>query len=81
MDSETERHIQDAFKKLAMGRTSLSIAHRLSTIVDCNRIYVLKNGVISESGTHTELLKRKGEYYKLWEEQNHENNKEKKTNK
>ena len=61
-----------------MGRTSLTIAHRLSTIVDSDKIYVLKNGEIIEYGKHQELLRKKGEYYKLWEEQNKENNKQQK---
>jgi ABC-type multidrug transport system fused ATPase/permease subunit len=69
LDSETERHIQQAFTKLQQGRTTLSIAHRLSTIIDCDMIYVLKNGEIIEQGTHKQLLAKQGEYYNLYEEQ------------
>ena len=62
VDSETERLIQIALDQLLTGRTALVIAHRLSTIERADRILVLSNGVLRESGTHEELLKRPGLY-------------------
>ena len=55
--------------KYPEGHTSLIIAHRLSTIVNADRILVLKNGKVAESGTHTELLSLNGEYHRLWKAQ------------
>ncbi|NCN86288.1 ABC transporter ATP-binding protein [archaeon] len=69
LDSETENEIQKALEKLLEGRTSIIIAHRLSTIMKADRIIVLKEGEIIEQGSHQELLRKKGEYYKLWEMQ------------
>lgn len=65
IDTESEVKIQKALKRLLKGRTSLIIAHRLSTIRDSDRIYVLENGKILESGNHEELLKKQGIYYEL----------------
>jgi ATP-binding cassette, subfamily B, multidrug efflux pump len=67
VDSETERLIQIALDQLLTGRTALVIAHRLSTIERADRILVLSNGVLRESGTHEELLKRPGLYRRLFE--------------
>jgi ATP-binding cassette subfamily B protein len=67
VDSETERLIQLALDELLSGRTSLVIAHRLSTIERADRILVLSNGVLRESGTHEELLRRQGLYRRLFE--------------
>jgi ATP-binding cassette subfamily B multidrug efflux pump len=67
VDSETERLIQIALDQLLTGRTALVIAHRLSTIERADRIMVLSNGVLRESGTHEELLKRPGLYRRLFE--------------
>jgi ATP-binding cassette, subfamily B, multidrug efflux pump len=67
VDSETERLIQIALDQLLTGRTALVIAHRLSTIERADRILVLSNGVLRESGTHDELLKRPGLYRRLFE--------------
>ena len=67
VDSETERLIQIALDQLLIGRTALVIAHRLSTIERADRILVLSNGVLRESGTHEELLKRPGLYRRLFE--------------
>ncbi|MGH7933471.1 MAG: ABC transporter ATP-binding protein, partial [Candidatus Binataceae bacterium] len=67
VDSETERLVQIAFNELLADRTALVIAHRLSTIERADRIIVLSNGVLRESGTHEELLKRPGLYRRLFE--------------
>lgn len=69
LDSESEKLIQDALKKLMKGRTTLVIAHRLSTIQTMDRIVVLADGVISEQGSHTDLLKKGGVYADLWKHQ------------
>ncbi|MBU3091813.1 ABC transporter ATP-binding protein/permease [Clostridium sp. CM028] len=69
IDTETERMIQNAIEKVLNGRTSFVVAHRLSTIVSADRILVIRNGKITESGNHRELLKRKGYYYKLYTNQ------------
>ena len=65
LDTESERHVQKALDELMVGRSSIVIAHRLSTIVDADRIYVLDNGRVAESGTHSELLAKGGNYAKL----------------
>jgi ATP-binding cassette subfamily B protein len=65
VDTETERKIQDALDKLVEGRTVIAIAHRLSTLRKANRILVVKEGDIVESGTHSELMNLGGEYKKL----------------
>jgi ATP-binding cassette subfamily B multidrug efflux pump len=67
VDSETERLIQLALNELLADRTSLIIAHRLSTVERADRILVLSNGVLRESGTHEELLRRPGLYRRLFE--------------
>lgn len=69
VDTRTEMHIQQAMVALMKNRTSLIIAHRLSTIRDADVIVVIKDGIVAESGNHEELLKQKGEYYKLYQNQ------------
>lgn len=69
VDTRTEMHIQSAMVALMKGRTSLIIAHRLSTIRDADKIVVLDNGVVAESGSHEELLEKKGAYYRLYQNQ------------
>ena len=69
LDSESEVLIQDALWKLMEGRTAIVIAHRLSTIQRMDRIVVLDKGTIIEQGSHSELLKHKGTYAKLWAHQ------------
>jgi ATP-binding cassette subfamily B protein len=66
IDTETEKLIQQALKKLLHGRTSLVIAHRLSTIREADRILVLHKGELFESGTHEELMRKQGMYYNLY---------------
>ena len=67
-DPENEVLIQRAFAHLAHGKTVLMIAHRLSTVVGANRICVVENGVITESGSHEDLLNIKGTYRKMWDD-------------
>jgi ATP-binding cassette subfamily B protein len=67
VDSETERLIQLALDELLAERTAVVIAHRLSTIERADRILVLSNGVLRESGSHLELLAQRGLYYRLFE--------------
>ncbi|MBO7642523.1 MAG: ABC transporter ATP-binding protein [Alphaproteobacteria bacterium] len=70
LDSETESTIQQSFEKLSAGHTTLVVAHRLSTLRNMNRIIVLDQGHIVESGTHMSLLRKKnGIYAKLWKMQ------------
>lgn len=71
LDSESEKYIQDSLHELMEGHTTLVIAHRLSTLQKMDRIVVLDKGMIIESGTHRELLEKKGLYYDLWKHQNH----------
>ena len=66
VDAETEVLIQEALKRLLQGRTSLVVAHRLSTVRNADRILVLHKGCIRESGTHQELLRQRGLYYRLY---------------
>ncbi|MFK7786538.1 MAG: ABC transporter ATP-binding protein, partial [Crocinitomicaceae bacterium] len=65
LDSESEKLVQDALQTLMQGRTSIVIAHRLSTIRSADCIYVMEAGQIAESGTHDDLIERKGVYSKL----------------
>jgi len=62
LDSNSEKVVQEALDRAAKGRTTIAIAHRLSTIQNADCIYFLKDGVVSESGTHDELLALKGGY-------------------
>ena len=69
IDTQTEMLVQKGIEKLIKGRTSFVIAHRLSTIRDCDKILVISDGEIIESGTHDELLRNKGMYYDLYSAQ------------
>ena len=62
-------YIRKSFDELAMGRTTVAIAHRLSTLRNMDRIVVLKDGHIIEQGTHAQLLRKRGEYARLWKMQ------------
>jgi len=64
LDVVSESLIQEAIQRLIKGRATFIVAHRLSTIRNAERILVLKNGACVESGTHDELMKAKGEFYK-----------------
>jgi len=66
VDTRTERQIQDALEKLLHGRTSFVIAHRLSTIRNADQVLMLRDGLVVERGTHTELIERRGAYYDLY---------------
>lgn len=69
LDSEAEHLVQKALENLMQGRTSFVIAHRLSTIMGADRIIVLSGGRIAEQGTHADLLKQKGEYFRFYYQQ------------
>ena len=69
LDSQTEALLQAALDNLMAGRTSFVIAHRLSTIVKADVIVVLEKGVVTEHGTHAELLQTDGLYSRLYREQ------------
>jgi len=69
LDSDSERLVQDALDRLTRGRTSLIIAHRLSTVVRADRILVMDQGRLVDSGTHAELLARGGIYTDLYQQQ------------
>lgn len=69
VDTQTERRIQDAMLRLMQGRTCFIIAHRLSTITGADCILVMDKGRIVESGTHEELLAKRGTYYELYHAQ------------
>ncbi len=69
IDTLTEIKVQQAFLQMTQGRTSFVIAHRLSTIREADRILLMENGDVVESGTHEELLERKGKYHALYHSQ------------
>tara|TARA_B110000438_G_scaffold264638_1_gene277449 strand:+ start:173 stop:1885 length:1713 start_codon:yes stop_codon:yes gene_type:complete len=67
LDSESEKLVQNALANLMQSRTTLVIAHRLSTIENADSIIVLNNGVITEKGSHKELINKNGDYKKLYD--------------
>ena len=69
LDSETEVAIQKSFDELAAGRTTVAIAHRLSTLRNMDRIIVIKDCHVIEQGSHQSLLRKRGEYARLWKMQ------------
>jgi ATP-binding cassette, subfamily B, bacterial MsbA len=62
LDSESERQVQLAIEHLCQGRTTIVIAHRLHTVVDADRIFVIEDGAVAESGRHDDLLRKNGRY-------------------
>lgn len=70
MDLESEAIIQEALDVLSKGRTTLIVAHRLSTITHADRIVVMENGRIVETGTHQQLINKRGAYEHLYSIQN-----------
>ncbi len=69
VDTVTEALIQRGMERVMAGRTTFVIAHRLSTIKRASRILVVENGRIAEQGTHAELLRARGHYFKLYTQQ------------
>lgn len=69
IDTRTEMRIQKAFKNAMRGKTAFIVAHRLSTVKDSDVILVMRDGNIVEQGTHSELLKKRGFYYELYNSQ------------
>lgn len=69
IDLKTEAKIARAINILTKDRTTIMVAHRISTIKNCDKIFVIKNKNVYESGNHAELMKEKGAYYKLYKEQ------------
>jgi ATP-binding cassette subfamily B protein len=72
LDTQTERSIQDSLLQMGQGRSVITIAHRLSTIADADRILVLEDGLVTEAGTHDELLALDGKYAAMWARQSAE---------
>ncbi len=72
IDVQTEQALQQGIDAMLKGRTSFIIAHRLSTIRNCDRIFYIDRGGITESGTHEELMAKKGDYYHLYTAQKEE---------
>lgn len=73
LDYITEKTIENTINKFSANMTTIIIAHRLSTIKDCDKIFVFKDGQIVETGNHSDLLKQRGYYYQLWNEQDKNN--------
>ena len=69
LDSEVEAAIQEQLTQLMEGKTVLAVAHRLSTIAALDKLIVLDNGTIVESGTHAQLIEKGGLYARLWHRQ------------
>jgi ABC-type multidrug transport system fused ATPase/permease subunit len=69
LDASSEYHVQLALQNLMRGRTSIIIAHKLNAIAGVDRIIVMQQGRIVEEGRHADLLEKKGEYFKLWQDQ------------
>ncbi|MCP5112905.1 MAG: ATP-binding cassette domain-containing protein, partial [bacterium] len=67
VDTETEHRLKEALDRVVTGRTSIIIAHRLSTIQSSHRIFVMHKGELREVGSHQELLRQRGIYYKLYQ--------------
>ena len=72
LDSITERFIQEKLDDIMAGKTVLVVAHRLSTVAHLDRILVFDSGCVIEDGSHQELLRQRGQYYRLWSRQSDE---------
>ncbi|EAC0787372.1 ABC transporter ATP-binding protein [Salmonella enterica subsp. enterica] len=73
LDSESEYEVQRALETLVEGNTVIMVAHRLHTLIGADKIILIENGVISEQGTHLQLLDARGRYYEMWESQMRDN--------
>lgn len=71
LDSHSEKILQEAMERIIKGRTVFIIAHRFSTLRSVDKIIVLKDGEITEYGTHQQLIEKKGDYYHFWQLQAH----------
>ena len=71
MDNRTEQHVLNNIKELTKDKTCIIISNRISDIKDCDKIVVLQQGEIIESGNHESLLNEKGKYYEFFENQAH----------
>ena len=69
IDLKTEKKIEKALELVTKNRTTLIVAHRISTIKNCDKIVLIKDKSVYEEGTHESLMKKKGEYYKLYSHQ------------
>lgn len=65
LDSSNEKKVQDSLDRMMAGKTSITIAHRIDTIRNSNLIMVFYHGNVSEIGTYSELMERRGHFYKL----------------
>ncbi len=77
LDTRTEQEILGTLERISRGRTTIAIAHRLSTIADADRILVLDQGQLAESGDHASLLAKRGLYAEMWTQQAAERSEEK----
>ena len=66
LDADSEREIKNSIAELKVGRICIVVAHRLSTIKEADKILFIDNGTIVESGSHQDLLSKKGQYYKMY---------------
>ena len=69
LDTETEKIVQQTLRELSKTKVVIIISHRLSSVRKADKIYVLDEGSVQENGSHEELMKKKGRYYRLFEEQ------------
>ena len=69
LDTETEKIVQQTLRELSRTKVVIIISHRLSSVRKADKIYVLDKGSVQENGSHEELMKKKGRYYRLFEEQ------------
>ena len=70
LDKNSELEVEKSLEQLSHNRTTVSVSHKLNTIVNCDRIFVMKNGRVVEEGTHQELISLKQMYYTLYKYSN-----------